>query len=225
MSLFYKSDPSSPLISFTAQCDNPSCPTPPFHDSVHPLHVEPNLEKMEQINRYISDVAAKKGFLQRDGGFMCDVCHKTNTRSNRPSWDAYFLGMAHMAATRATCNRKHVGAVIVREKNVLATGYNGSIAGLDDCDTAGHLMENGSCVRTVHAEQNALAQAAKNGTRVDEATIYVTALPCWLCTKLILNSGIVRIVYDEAYRPNPLVAKACADKGVNLVQVNPQRLP
>ena len=97
----------------------------------------------------------------------------------RASWDDYFMNIAREVATRATCDRKHVGAVIARDKSILATGYNGSIRGLAHCDDEGHLMEDGHCVRTVHAEANAIVQAARNGMRIDAATIYVTASPCW----------------------------------------------
>lgn len=110
------------------------------------------------------------------------------------------MNIAREVATRATCDRKHVGAVIVRDKSILATGYNGSIRGLPHCDDEGHLMEDGHCVRTVHAEANAIVQAAKNGMRIDGATIYVTASPCWGCFRLIANSGIVRVVFGEFYR-------------------------
>ena len=118
----------------------------------------------------------------------------------RASWDQYFMNIAKEVATRSTCDRKFVGAVIVRDKNILATGYNGSIRGLPHCDEVGHLMEEGHCVRTVHAESNAIVQAAKNGTRIDGAGIYVTASPCWPCFRLIANAGMTRIVFGEFYR-------------------------
>ncbi|MCA9588052.1 MAG: dCMP deaminase family protein [Myxococcales bacterium] len=121
------------------------------------------------------------------------------TRS-RASWDEYFMNIAREVATRATCDRKHVGAVIVRDKSILATGYNGSIRGLPHCDEEGHLMEEGHCVRTVHAEANAIVQAARNGMAIDAATIYVTASPCWGCFRLIANAGIERVVFGEFYR-------------------------
>jgi dCMP deaminase len=110
------------------------------------------------------------------------------------------MTIAREVATRATCDRKHVGALIVRDRSILATGYNGSIAGLPHCDEEGHLMEEGHCVRTIHAEANAVIQAARNGVRIDQAGIYVTASPCFGCFKLIANAGIKRIVYGEFYR-------------------------
>src|SRR5688572_25627652 len=118
----------------------------------------------------------------------------------RASWDEYFMAIAREVATRSTCDRKHVGALIVRDKMILTTGYNGSIRGLEHCDDVGHMMEEGHCVRTVHAEANAIAQAARNGVRLDEGGIYVTASPCFGCFKLIANSGLKRIVFGEFYR-------------------------
>ncbi len=119
---------------------------------------------------------------------------------DRTSWDKYFMQIARDVSTRSTCDRKFVGAVIVREKMILSTGYNGSIRGLPHCDEVGHEMENGHCVRTVHAEANAIVQAARNGVGIEGADIYVTASPCYNCFKLIANSGIKRIFYGELYR-------------------------
>jgi dCMP deaminase len=110
------------------------------------------------------------------------------------------MRIALQVATRSTCNRKHIGAVIVRDRTILSTGYNGSIRGLPHCDEGDHLMENGHCVRTVHAEANAIAQAAKNGIRLEGAEIYITASPCWTCFKLLANAGIIKISFGEFYR-------------------------
>ena len=118
----------------------------------------------------------------------------------RASWDEYFMNIATEVSTRSTCDRKHVGSVIVRDKSILATGYNGSVRGLGHCDDDGHLMEDGHCVRTVHAEANAIVQAARNGMRIEGAGIYVTASPCWGCFRLIANAGLQRIVFGEFYR-------------------------
>jgi dCMP deaminase len=123
----------------------------------------------------------------------------------RASWDEYFMRIALQAATRSTCDRKHVGAVIVRDKTVLSTGYNGSIRGMPHCDDVGHMMENDHCVATVHAEANAIIQAARHGTAIDNADIYITASPCWNCFKLIANSGIRRIFYLEFYRDEKIL--------------------
>ena len=118
----------------------------------------------------------------------------------RAGWDEYFMNIAKVVASRSTCDRKFVGAVIVRDKTILSTGYNGSIRKLEHCDEAGHMMEGGHCVATIHAEANAILQAAKNGVRIDESSIYTTASPCWPCFKMIANAGIRRICYGEFYR-------------------------
>jgi len=137
----------------------------------------------------------------------------------RVSWDDYFMNIAREVATRATCDRKHVGCVIVRAKTILATGYNGSVRGLPHCDEAGHMMEDGHCVRTIHAEVNAIVQAARHGTAIDGSTLFVTASPCWPCFRTIANSGIRRIVFGEFYRDERVfeVAKAL---GIELAELN-----
>lgn len=119
---------------------------------------------------------------------------------SRPSWDEYFMELARTVASRATCDRKHVGAVVVKDKRILATGYNGSIAGLPHCGEVGHMMEDGHCVRTVHAELNAITQAARHGIVIDGATVYTTASPCWPCFKNLANAGVSEIVFGEFYR-------------------------
>jgi dCMP deaminase len=117
----------------------------------------------------------------------------------RATWDSYFMAIAEQVATRATCDRRHVGAVLVRDRSILATGYNGSVRGLPHCDDVGHLMRDGHCVRTVHAEANAVAQAARNGVRIDGATLYCTILPCLACMQLLANAGVARVVYGGEY--------------------------
>lgn len=144
----------------------------------------------------------------------------TSDHPVRASWDEYFMNIAREVATRATCNRKHVGAVIVRDRSILATGYNGSIAGLPHCDEEGHLMEDGHCVRTIHAEANAVIQAARNGVRIEGGMIYVTASPCFGCFKMIANAGIRRIVYGEFYRDQKIFDFA-QRLGIELVQSAP----
>lgn len=117
----------------------------------------------------------------------------------RDDWDTYFMKVADLVSSRASCDRKHVGAVIVKENRILATGYNGSIPGLPHCDDVGHLMEGGHCVRTIHAEVNAIAQAAKLGLSIDGATMYCNTLPCWNCFKTIISAGIAQIVWQSDY--------------------------
>ena len=137
----------------------------------------------------------------------------------RADWDTYFMNIAHQAATRATCLRKHVGAVIVRDRTVLSTGYNGSIRGLPHCEDVGCVVEEGHCVTTVHAEANAILQAAKNGVSLDGGELYTTASPCWNCFKLIANAGIRTIYYGEFYRDER--SRETAEKiGIKLVDLN-----
>ena len=118
----------------------------------------------------------------------------------RPDWDSYFLKIAYAVSERSTCDRAFVGCVLVREKRILTTGFNGSPAGQDHCDEIGHLMVDGHCVRTIHAETNAIIQAALHGVSTKGATCYVTHLPCINCTKALINAGVIRIVYSVAYR-------------------------
>lgn len=120
--------------------------------------------------------------------------------SERADWNSYFMQIAEVVASRATCDRRRVGALIVRDRMILSTGYNGSIRGMPHCDEAGHMMEGDHCVATIHAEANAILQAARNGVRIDGAEIYTTASPCWNCFKMIANAGIDRIYYGAFYR-------------------------
>jgi dCMP deaminase len=142
----------------------------------------------------------------------------------RPDWDAYFLKMAAVCAERATCDRKYVGAVIVRDNHPIATGYNGSPPGLPHCDEAGHLLREvdgrPSCHRATHAEQNAILTAARFGHRTEGATIYVTAQPCLNCAKAIITAGIRRVVWTEGY-PDPVSLEFLDGAGVELVHVPP----
>ena len=118
----------------------------------------------------------------------------------RVSWKDYFMNIAREVATRSTCDRKHVGAVIVREKTILSTGYNGSIKGLPHCDEVGCEMVDGHCVRTTHAEANAITKVASSTQSCDGATLYITLSPCKQCSKLIYQAKIKRVVYAVQYR-------------------------
>jgi len=126
----------------------------------------------------------------------------------RVNWEEYFMNIAKQVATRSTCDRKHVGSVIVRDKTILSTGYNGSIRGMPHCDETGHMMENDHCVATIHAESNAVLQAAKNGVMIDRAEVYITASPCWPCFKMLANAGIKKIYYGEFYRDETIFSVA-----------------
>jgi len=128
------------------------------------------------------------------------------------------MNIALEVASRSTCDRKHVGAVIVRDKMILSTGYNGSIKGLSHCDDVGHEMVDGHCVRTTHAEANAIVQAAKNGVEINLSEIYVTASPCYNCFKLIANAGIKTIYYKEFYGDDLIINRA-KEVGIDLVSL------
>jgi dCMP deaminase len=117
----------------------------------------------------------------------------------RQNWNDYFMRIAEQVATRATCSRRQVGCVIVSNKNILATGYNGSLPNEEHCFDAGCLIKNKHCIRTIHAETNAINQAAKNGTALQSSTLYCTSKPCWSCLKNIISVGIENIYYRQDY--------------------------
>ncbi len=137
--------------------------------------------------------------------------------------DAYFLIVAAQSAALATCDRKHVGAALVVGGRVVAVGANRALRGLPQCTAAGHLMEHGHCVRTVHAEANAVAHAARRGVALEGASLYVTAFPCWGCFRLVASVGVRRIVYAEAYREDARVGAAAAAIGLALECPTPLR--
>jgi dCMP deaminase len=138
--------------------------------------------------------------------------------AERLSWDSYFMSVAAVVSSRATCHRKFVGAVIVRDRTILSTGYNGSIAGTPHCSEVGHMMEEGHCVATIHAEMNAIIQAARNGVAIEGAGIYITASPCWSCFKALANGGIRRICYGEFYRDERSF-RVAASLGIEMLHV------
>ena len=138
----------------------------------------------------------------------------------RDTWDEYFMKIAEQVATRATCDRKHVGAVFVNDfKHILSTGYNGAMAGLKHCDEVGHMMEDSHCVRVVHAECNGICQAARNGISLNNSTCYITLFPCWSCFKLMVNSGVKRVVYGEFYQDSHVMETA-KELGISVEKLN-----
>jgi dCMP deaminase len=145
----------------------------------------------------------------------------------RPTWDEYFLTITRQVAERSTCVRAKVGAVIVRDRSILATGYNGAPAGMPHCLDSGCLVYESktpdgnveeNCFRTIHAEINAIAQAARNGTRIDGADIYVTHTPCIHCFKTLVNTGIKRMFYNRPYKMDTL-EELKRNTGVELIRV------
>jgi len=144
----------------------------------------------------------------------------------RPEWDEYFMQVADVVATRSTCLRRNIGAVIVRDKRILATGYNGAPTGLPHCSEIGCIKERlhipsgerQELCRALHAEQNAIVQAARYGTVIEGASIYTTTEPCSMCAKMIINAGIRRVVYREEY-PDPLSRELLSGAGVSVEKV------
>ncbi|AFT81321.1 competence protein ComE [Leuconostoc carnosum] len=137
----------------------------------------------------------------------------------RMSWDQYFIAQSAILSTRSTCTRLHVGAVIVKNNRIIASGYNGSVAGTPHCTEVGDLIVDGHCIRAVHAEQNALMQAAQMGIVVNGATVYVTDVPCIHCTKLLLQAGVTKINFMRNYRNDPFAEELLSRKNVPLQQV------
>lgn len=123
----------------------------------------------------------------------------TVKRTKRPSWDEYFLKVAMLVSERATCPRMHCGCVLVRDKQILSTGYNGSIPGDDHCEDAGCMIVDNHCVRTIHAEMNAILQCSSHGISTQGATAYITNMPCTNCSKALITAGIKEIVIFSDY--------------------------
>ncbi|MFC2064762.1 cytidine/deoxycytidylate deaminase family protein [Chloroflexota bacterium] len=138
----------------------------------------------------------------------------------RPGWDSYFMKIAYAVSERSTCDRALVGCVLVLEKRILTTGFNGSPKGQPHCDEIGHLMVDGHCVRTIHAETNAIIQAALHGISTKGSTCYVTHMPCINCTKALINAGIIRLVYDVSYRTDENALAFLETANIQIVQKN-----
>ena len=137
----------------------------------------------------------------------------------RPEWDTYFLKIAYAVSERSTCDRAFVGCVLVLDKRILTTGFNGSPAGQPHCDEEGHLMVEGHCVRTIHAETNAIIQAALHGVSTRGSTCYVTHFPCINCAKVLVNAGIARLVYSVAYRQDAIATQFLQSAGIEFSQI------
>lgn len=147
---------------------------------------------------------------------------------NRPSWDEYFMQMAQLTAQRSTCLRRKVGAVIVKEKHIIATGYNGAPRGLAHCAELGGCLreklkipsgQRHELCRALHAEQNAIIQAATLGQSIEDGTIYITHQPCVICAKMIINAGLKRIVVKEGY-PDDLSVELLDEAGLKIVMLD-----
>ncbi|MDR0596749.1 MAG: cytidine/deoxycytidylate deaminase family protein [Clostridiales Family XIII bacterium] len=147
---------------------------------------------------------------------------------DRPSWDEYFMGIAKLTAQRSTCLRRKVGAVIVQDKQIVATGYNGAPKGMAHCDEKGGCLreklgipsgERHELCRALHAEQNAIIQAATSGQSIEGATIYITNQPCAICAKMIINAGIRKIIVEQGY-PDEFAVEILDEAGLKIVALN-----
>ena len=147
---------------------------------------------------------------------------------DRPSWDEYFIEMAELTAKRSTCLRRKVGAVIVKDRHAVATGYNGAPRGIMHCEEKGGCLrqqlnvpsgQRHELCRALHAEQNAIIQAAVMGNSIEGGTIYITHQPCAICAKMIINAGITRIVIREGY-PDELAASILDEAGLKIEQLS-----
>jgi dCMP deaminase len=146
---------------------------------------------------------------------------------SRPSWPEYFMGIAGMVAARSTCLRRHVGAILVKERRILATGYNGAPSGVRHCEEVGCLRQDTSVpsgtrhelCRGLHAEQNAIIQAAYHGISITGSTLYCTNKPCVICSKMLINAGIRTICYDQGYN-DPLADQMLEEAGVEMVRLS-----
>jgi dCMP deaminase len=155
---------------------------------------------------------------------------KKKVRSLRPSWEEYFMDITHLVAKRSTCLRRQVGALLVKDKKILATGYNGAPSRVEHCLDIGCLREREGIpsgerhelCRGLHAEQNAIIQAAYHGVGIQGATLYCTNHPCSICSKMIINAGIQRIVYEEGYADD-LAKTMLKDSGIEMERFN--RMP
>ena len=156
---------------------------------------------------------------------------KTNQHAKhmRPSWDDYFMKISDVVGERGTCDRGHASCIIVKDKRILVTGYAGAPVGVAHCDDVGHEMhtvihENGEkskhCIRTAHAEQNAIANAARNGIAVFGGTIYCNMTPCYTCAKILINSGIIRVVAARDYHASKRSKEVFKEAGVKLEILN-----
>lgn len=154
-----------------------------------------------------------------------------DTQNIRPTWDEYFIKIMDTVSARATCDRGRSGCVIVKDKRIISTGYVGAPAGCKHCDESGHEMhtviqedgkESKHCIRTTHAEQNAIAQAARFGTSTENSTLYCKMTPCYVCAKIIINAGIKRVVCLKDYHASNRTKEIFKEAGIELVILNPE---
>jgi dCMP deaminase len=188
---------------------------------------------MAKVSSHFHNVSKNRTMPEETKSGCCspgEGSGETPAPEKRLGWHEYFMSVAHLISRRATCTRGHIGAVIVRENSILSTGYNGAPSGLPHCNDSncriyrsihpdGTVEEN--CVNTIHAEINAIAQAAKHGVSIKDSDIYITASPCIHCLKVLINVGIKTIYYDKPYKIEH-IDELLKLSGIRLVQVNLQ---
>ncbi|MEG2075709.1 MAG: dCMP deaminase family protein [Victivallaceae bacterium] len=154
------------------------------------------------------------------------------TNHNKPSWDEYFMSIAAVAASRSNCSRRHVAAVIVKERQIISTGYNGTPKGIKNCDEGGCPRCNSDipsgqglteCICS-HAEENAIVQAAKHGIAIEGAILYTTYSPCLLCSKMIINAGLSEVVYQDRYSIDDVSMRLLHEAGVKVRRIQTQQI-
>lgn len=156
--------------------------------------------------------------------YYSSINTQSRTVSERPddprSWHSYFIGLAEAVATRATCDRAHVGVVFVIDRRVVVTGYNGAVQNADHCDDVGHLMIEGHCKRTVHAEANAICDAAKRGIALKGSSVYLTHTPCFDCAKLLVSVGVSSVYCKCQYRVDDHALKLLQDASISFHSID-----
>jgi dCMP deaminase len=181
---------------------------------------------------YLLDLPGVYGLsLKREKpNLSCQNARPEKKNMIRPSWEEYFIEITRLVSLRSTCLRRKVGAVLVKDKNILATGYNGAPSGVAHCLEVGCMRERlgiksgerHELCRGLHAEQNAIIQAAKHGTNINGSTLYCTTMPCIICSKMIINAGISRIVFEEGY-PDSLAGEMIGEAGIDFVRFSELR--
>lgn len=143
---------------------------------------------------------------------------------SRESWDSYFMRLAVIVASRATCDRANVGCVLVRDNRIVSTGYNGSVSGAEHCDDVGHIMREGHCIATVHAELNAILYCALEGVSTKDTTAYITHFPCLNCSKALIQAGVRAIYYQNAYRIDDYALKLLRNANILIHKMSVEEL-
>lgn len=202
-------------------------------DAAEASNSDPAAQQLDRTNEMADAVIENNGAVDDLYDKVKQVLRVLALNFKRPSWDEYFLGIAQVAALRGNCIKRKIAAVIVKDNRVISTGYNGTPRGIKNCNEGGcprcnELDESGKnleeCI-CVHAEENSIAQASYHGASIKDSTMYTTYSPCLRCTKLIINSGIIEVVYNQAYSIEKLPLQLLKDAGIKVRKVElPERI-